>query len=97
MKSRYVKRKIAGRTYMEHRLVMAAHLGRELLATEQVHRPTRLGRPPHPVSERRALRRVQIPCTEDEHDALTAWAAREGQPLAVLIRERSLRAARRAE
>jgi hypothetical protein len=37
MASRYKKRKIAGVTYLEHRLVMEAHLGRKLKRSEQVH------------------------------------------------------------
>lgn len=55
---------------------------------------TRLGRPPLPDSERRD-RWLHVRLSDADHATLTAWAAREGQPLAVLIRERSLRAARR--
>jgi hypothetical protein len=52
------------------------------------------GRPPiDPATA--LLRRVPVRVTEAEGAILDAWAAREGRPLATLVRERALRAARR--
>lgn len=53
------------------------------------------GRPPVPPAERRE-RDVRVSVSEAEGAALDAWAAREGRPLAALLRELGLRRARRA-
>lgn len=56
---------------------------------------TRLGRPPGPPEAVRA-RHVRVPVNDVEGAVLDAWAAREGRPLAELVREAVLRRARRA-
>jgi len=54
----------------------------------------RLGRPPIPPAEVRA-RHVRVPVNEAEGAALDAWAKREGRPLAELVRDVAVRAAKR--
>lgn len=56
----------------------------------------RLGRPPGPPEAVRA-RHVRVPVNGAEGATLDAWAAREGRPLAELVREAALRRARRRQ
>lgn len=52
------------------------------------------GRPPMAASDRSTVR-LPIRMTARERADLGAWAEREGQPVAVLVLDRALRAARR--
>lgn len=55
------------------------------------------GRPPLPEGERRdQTHRIPIYPSASERAELDAWAEREGQPLARLVLDRALRAARRS-
>ena len=54
-----------------------------------------IGRPPLPEHER-ASERVRVYLTPAERAELDAWADSLGRPLAALLREMALRAARRA-
>ena len=54
----------------------------------------KLGRPPIPPEEVRT-RHVRVPVSEAEGQVLDAWSAREARPLAALVRETTLRAAKR--
>lgn len=55
----------------------------------------RLGRPAGPPEAVRE-RHVRVPVNEAEGAALDAWSKRAGRPLAELVRETALRAAKRA-
>lgn len=55
---------------------------------------TKMGRPPKPAAERRSII-LHTPVNAAERAALDAWAKRAGKPLAELVRETALRAARR--
>lgn len=54
------------------------------------------GPAPLPVAKKRAALAL-IKVTPAERGALEAWAARERRPLATLLREAGLRAARRSQ
>lgn len=51
------------------------------------------GRPP--AGDAKRSQRLEVVVTPAERAVLDAWAEREGRPLAELLRDRGLRAARR--
>ncbi len=57
-------------------------------------KPPKRGRPALPACERRT-RHVRVPVDRAEGAAFDAWAAREGRPLAELVRAAALARAKR--